>query len=180
MPKALKGDDKKAQKPKQPGLFSIMGPTYLPKKLRVHPRASPGLVEADDVQANAAIFLVLPEKDTLAIQSDVWVDKMNTGGWTGPVRFGDGREGDWDGRNGRTSPRGGGSNGGLEVWHAPLCRHGWTQFPTPALRAHERHERDLVFARTLDFVKEAWGKSLPVEQLGNEDQELRQIGRAHV
>lgn len=168
MPKALKGDDKRKQKPKQPGLFSIMGPTYLPKKLRPHPRASPGLVDTDNVQRNAALFLVLPEKDTLAVQSDVWVDKMNSGGWTGPVRFGDGRADDWDGDNGaRPTPPTGGKprNGGLEVWHAPECRHGWTQFPTPALGAHERKERDLVFARALDFVRDAWNKELPVERL---------------
>jgi hypothetical protein len=170
LPNALKGDDKREQKPKTPGLFSIMGPTYLPKKLRPHPRASPGLVDADDVHKNAALFLVLPEKDSLAVQSDVWVDKMNTSGWHGPVRFGDGRENEWDGhKGGRPTPgfptgdqR---RNGGLEVWHAPGCRHGWTQFPTPALGAHERKERDLVCARALDFVKEAWKKELPVEKL---------------
>lgn len=172
MPNALKGDDKKQQKPKMPGLFSIMGPTYLPKKLRAHPRASPGLVDADDIQKNAAIFLVLPEKDSLAVQSDVWVDKMNSGGWNGPVRFGDGREGDWDGHGSGSSLTERHQNGGLEVWHAPKCRHGWTQFPTPALGNHEKRERDLVFARTLDFVKESWRRCLPVERLGNRSQEL--------
>jgi hypothetical protein len=178
LPKALKGDDKKTQKPKSPGLFSIMGPTYLPKRLRAHPRASPGLVDASDVQKNAALFLVLPENDSLAVQSDVWVDKMNNCGWHGPVRFGDGRAGDWDGhtRNKPNVPAGDGEpNGGLEVWHAPGCRHGWTQFPTPMLKGPERKERDLVFARVLNFVKEAWQKELPVENLGNRSQELRPL-----
>jgi acetyl esterase/lipase len=175
LPKALKGDDKKTQKPKAPGLFSIMGPTYLPKKLRAHPRASPGLVDPDDVQKNASIFLVLSEKDSLAVQSDIWVDKMNTKGWNGPVRFGDGREGDWDGKTGSGQLGKCEDNGGLEVWHAPDCRHGWTQFPTPALGPHERKERDLVFARALDFVKEAWNKTLPVEEKGNKVQELRPL-----
>lgn len=170
LPKALKGDDKKPQKPKQPGLFSIMGPTYLPKKLRAHPRASPGLVDADEVQKNASILLVLPENDTLAVQSDVWVDKMNSSGWTGPVRFGDGRaednltEGAWDGREDGPRLTEARKNGGMEVWHAPRCRHGWTQFPSPALGNHEKSERDLVFTRTLDFVKEKWRNQLPVEQ----------------
>ncbi|KAF2648470.1 alpha/beta-hydrolase [Lophiostoma macrostomum CBS 122681] len=164
MPNALKGDDKTKQKPKVPGLFSIMGPTYLPKKLRPHPRASPGLVDPDNIQKNAAILLVLPEKDTLAVQSDVWVDTMNTAGWSGPVRFGDGRVGDWNGKNGAPQLADGNQgNGGLEVWHAPGCRHGWTQFPSPALGKGEKSERDLVFARTLDFVKEAWGRNLPVQ-----------------
>jgi predicted esterase len=175
MPNALKGDDKKKQKPRMPGLFSIMGPTYLPRKLRAHPRASPGLVNADNVQKNAAIFLVLPEKDSLAVQSDVWVDKMNTSGWSGPVRFGDGREGDWNGHEGGPVLTESHDNGGLEVWHAPKCRHGWTQFPAPALGAHEKKERDLAFARTLDFVKESWKRSLPVEQLGSQSQVLRRL-----
>ncbi|KAH7127038.1 Alpha/Beta hydrolase protein [Dendryphion nanum] len=176
MPSALKGDDKKTQKAKMPGLFSIMGPTYLPKKLRAHPRASPGLVNPDNVQKNAAIFLVLPEKDTLAVQSDVWVDKMNSHGWNGNVRFGDGREGDWDGRYGEDPPLpGNNANGGLEVWHAPKCRHGWTQFPEPILGKHEKKERKQVFERTLDFVKEAWEREVPVKQLGNTVQELRPL-----
>jgi ATP-dependent RNA helicase DDX3X len=115
-------------------------------------------------------LLVLPEKDTLAVQSDVWVDKMNTGGWNGFVRFGDDREGDWNGHEGGSAgssvPQSN-NNGGLEVWHAPGCRHGWTQFPDTFVPRHERKERELVFARTLDFVKENWKKELPVERLGN-------------
>ncbi|KAF1913731.1 Alpha/Beta hydrolase protein [Ampelomyces quisqualis] len=165
LPNALRGDDKKPEKPRRPGLFSIMGPTYLPRKLRAHPRASPGLVNPENVQKNAAMLLVLPEKDTLAVQSDVWVDKMNTGGWNGFVRFGDEREGDWDGRDGGSAgspiPQSS-DNGGLEVWHAPGCRHGWTQFPDTFVSKHERRERELVFARTVDFVKENWKKKLHV------------------
>ncbi|KAF2271037.1 alpha/beta-hydrolase [Lojkania enalia] len=174
LPNALKGDDKRAQKPPRPGLFSIMGPTYLPKRLRAHPRASPGLAGPDNVQKNAAIFLVLPEKDSLAVQSDVWVDMMNSSGWNGPVRFGDGRQG--DGHDGGPTLTDGHENGGLEIWHAPGCRHGWTQFPESVLGKHEKRERDLVFARALEFVKEAWSKSLPViEGLGNRNQELRPL-----
>ena len=132
------------------------------------------MTSPDNVQKNAAILLVLPEKDTLAVQSDVWVDKMNQGGWNGFVRFGDGREGDWDGHTGGSA---GSSvpqskdNGGLEVWHAPKCRHGWTQFPDTFVPKHERKERELVFARTLDFVKENWNKKLDVarEKQGNMD-----------
>ncbi|KAF2110170.1 Alpha/Beta hydrolase protein [Lophiotrema nucula] len=174
MPSALKGDDKRTQKPRRPGLFSLMGPTYLPKKLRAHPRASPGLGDPDDVQKNAAIFLVLPENDTLAVQSDIWVEKMSTAGWNGPVRFGDGRAGDWDGHEGGPDTEGH-TNGGMEVWHAPDCRHGWTQFPDSFLGKHEKEERDLVFARTLDFVKENWRKTLPVPRLGNNIRELRPL-----
>ncbi|KAF2254651.1 alpha/beta-hydrolase [Trematosphaeria pertusa] len=175
LPNALKPHDKKPQQQKTPGLFSIMGPTYLPKKLRGHPRASPGLVDPDNFQKNAAIFLVLPERDSLAVQSDVWVDQMNSAGWNGPVRFGDGRPGDYDGRDGGPELTEGHQNGGLEVWHAPGCRHGWTQFPETILGTHEKKERQLVFARTLDFVKENWRKRLPPEPLGNRSQELRPL-----
>jgi hypothetical protein len=174
MPSALNPDDKEPQRPRMPGLFSIMGPTYLPKKLRAHPRASPGLVDPSNVQKNAAILLVLPEKDTLAVQSDVWVDKMNTSGWKGPVRFGDGRANDWDGREGNV-PVPSGTNGGMEVWHAPKCRHGWTQFPVAILGKHEKEERRKVFERTLAFVKANWKKTLPTEAVGNMSQELRPL-----
>lgn len=159
-----------------------MGPSYLPKKLRGHPRASPGLVDPSNVQKNAAILLVLPEKDTLAVQSDVWVDTMNEHDWNGPVHFGDGREGDWDGHHGGSA---GSSNvpsrenGGLEVWHAPNCRHGWTQFPDTFVPKHERRERELVFARTLDFVKDNWQKEVAVpkqqQRHGERIQELRPL-----
>jgi len=180
MPNALNSDDHHVEKPRTPGLFSIMGPTYLPKKLRSHPRASPGLNDPIHIQKNAAIFLVLPEKDTLAVQSDVWVDKMNNNDWNGPVRFGDGREGDWDGHSGGqagSSKPPSTQNGGLEVWHAPGCRHGWTQFPDTFVPQHERRERELVFARTLDFVKDNWKKELdvPRRQMGNQIQELRPL-----
>ncbi|KAF2273729.1 alpha/beta-hydrolase [Westerdykella ornata] len=187
LPNSLHPDSRKQEKPKTPGLFSIMSPTYLPKRLRAHPRASPGLVRPEDVQRNATILLVLPEKDSLAVQSDVWVDKMRRAGWDGPVRFGDGREGDWDGRGygygygpgdrptdpSQSTDEQKPENGGLEVWHGPKCRHGWTQFPTIALGKHERMERDLVFTRALEFVREKWRKVVAVEELGNTSQELR-------
>ena len=177
LPNALNADDKEPEKPRMPGLFSIMGPTYLPKKLRAHPRASPGLIDPENIQKNAAILLVLPEKDTLAVQSDIWVDKMNSSDWHGHVRFGDGRENDWNGVEGGQPYPKVDSNGGLEVWHAPGCRHGWTQFPDIAVGKHERKERQLVFQRTLQFVKDAWRRELriPERQLGENKQELRPV-----
>jgi ATP-dependent RNA helicase DDX3X len=65
----------------------------------------------------------------------------------------------------------------LEVWHAPGCRHGWTQFPDSFVPKHERRERELVFARTLDFVRENWKKELQIPERGrgNMDQELRPL-----
>ncbi|KAF2477318.1 alpha/beta-hydrolase [Lindgomyces ingoldianus] len=172
MPSALKGNDKTPSKPKAPGLFSILGPTYLPKRLRPHPRASPGLADPSDIQKNAAIFLVLPEKDSLAVQSDVWVDKMNLSGWNGPIRFGDGRAGDWNGHEGGLPLTARHENGGLEVWHAPRCRHGWTQFPEIVLGDHEKRERDLGFTRALEFVKESWRKTLPVSEFEDRSQSI--------
>ena len=179
LPNALNPHDKGKVKPPRPGLFSIMGPTYLPKRLRPHPRASPGLVDPGNIQKNAAIFLVLPEKDSLAVQSDVWVDKMNSSGWNGPVRFGDGRTGDWDGKGGGPELTEGHENGGMEVWHAPGCRHGWTQFPSPALGKHEKSERDFVFARTLEFVKEKWKGELHVEPVPRVGSLNRKDGGLH-
>ena len=111
----------------------------------------------------------------MAVQSDFWVDKMNSSGWSGPVRFGDGREGDWDGHKGRLDGMESRENGGMEVWHAPGCTHGWTQFPSPFLGRHGKAERDLVFARTLEFVKEAWGNTLPVQRLGSRSDMSRPI-----
>jgi ATP-dependent RNA helicase DDX3X len=183
MPNALKPDDHHTEKPRRPGLFSIMGPTYLPKKLRAHPRASPGLNDPEHIQKNAAIFLVLPENDSLAVQSDVWVDKMRNHDWNGPVRFGDGREGDWDGHSGGQagwSSASGAKNGGLEVWHAPSCRHGWTQFPNSFVPQHERRERDVVFTRTVEFVREKWMNELLSEgerqaEGANEEQNMRPL-----
>ena len=63
------------------------------------------------------------------------------------------------------------------MWHAPGCRHGWTQFPDTFVPQHERSERELVFTRTLDFVRDNWRKELQVEkrQLGNQIQELRRL-----
>lgn len=179
LPSALNPDDKTAQKQRMPGLFSIMGPTYLPKKLRAHPRASPGLVDPKNVQKNAAILLVLPEKDTLAVQSDIWVDKMNSEGWNGPVRFGDGRANDWDGQRGGGAPFAPSkTNGGMEVWHSPESRHGWTQFPVAWLGKHEKEERRLVFKRTLEFVREKWARKLPAEAQSNTNRELRPLDDA--
>lgn len=150
-----------SQEPRVPGLFSVLGPTYLPRRFRAHPRASPGLANPlHALHRNVSIFLVLPECDSLAVQSQVWVGKMREAGWGGPVRKAD-RDGDGD-EKGETDGEGEGEgegrrNDGLEVWHAPGCRHGWTQFPESWLGKHEKVERRKVFARTVDFVREGWG-----------------------
>ena len=52
--------------------------TYLPRHHAGHPRASPGLATLLDggLHQKAKILLVLPEFDTLAAQSDVWIGKV--------------------------------------------------------------------------------------------------------
>lgn len=52
-------------------------PTYLPRDQAGHPRASPGLTDTRNggLHENAKMFPVLPEFDTLAAQSDVWIEK---------------------------------------------------------------------------------------------------------
>lgn len=52
--------------------------TYLPRDQAGHPRASPGLASLrdDGLHTKAKMLLVLPELDTLAAQSDVWIRKV--------------------------------------------------------------------------------------------------------
>lgn len=62
-------------------------PTYLPRDQAGHPRASPGLANLrdDGLHAKAKILLVLPELDTLAAQSDVWIKKVEEEGRSGDL-----------------------------------------------------------------------------------------------
>ncbi len=57
-------------------------PTYLPRDQASHPRASPGLADLRDgaLHTKAKLLLVLPEMDTLAAQSDIWIDKVEKEG----------------------------------------------------------------------------------------------------
>ena len=53
-------------------------PTYLPREQAGHPRASPGLADIRDggLHEKAKVLLVLPELDSLAAQSDIWIEKV--------------------------------------------------------------------------------------------------------
>ena len=53
-------------------------PTYLPRYQAGHPRASPGLADTRNggLHENVKMFLVLPQFDTLAAQSDIWIEKL--------------------------------------------------------------------------------------------------------
>ena len=59
-------------------LESELSPTYLPRNMAGHPRASPGLAKIKDggLHAKPRMLLVLPELDTLASQSDTWIEKV--------------------------------------------------------------------------------------------------------
>lgn len=116
--------------PRPGGLFSTLDsylmPTYLPVELRSHPRASPGLADltADKLHTGAQIWLVLPELDSLAEQSEAWVQKVM----------------DED------------KAAQLEVVRMPSMRHGWTQFPDYFLNEHERHAKREIFDHALNFL----------------------------
>jgi len=62
-------------------------PTYLPRNQAGHPRASPGLADIRDggLHENAKMLLILPEFDTLAAQSDVWIEKVANEGRSGDL-----------------------------------------------------------------------------------------------
>lgn len=109
-------------------LNPVLMPTYLPPAARAHPRASPGLAPVDALHERARVLLVLPEMDTLAHQSAVWVGKMRDAGW--------GEEGSR-----------------LVVEHVPGMMHGWTQFPTIALKEEAEREKWRVFGVALGFVR---------------------------
>ena len=81
-----------SERPRPPGMEENKGflkslrleaelmPTYLPRHQSGHPRASPGLADLNDLHQKAKILLVLPELDTLAAQSDVWIEKVKEEG----------------------------------------------------------------------------------------------------
>lgn len=116
-----------APQPSYVSLASILGPTYLLPHQRSHPRASPGLAEVKEgLHQQARIWLVLPELDTLAAQSEEWIKKAQEEG-RGDV---------------------------LRVERVKGMRHGWTQFPEAMLSGEERREKKRVFRDTLGFMED--------------------------
>jgi acetyl esterase/lipase len=114
-------------------LESTVMPTYLPRDQAGHPRASPGLaqiaqIDEGGLHERAKIFLVLPELDTLASQSDVWVEKVKE----------EGRSGD------------------LTVEKVKGVVHGWTQFPDSWLSEDHRSLKRDMFNKARDFVADSW------------------------
>ncbi|KAF2665212.1 alpha/beta-hydrolase [Microthyrium microscopicum] len=107
----------------------LLAPTYLPRDMAGHPRASPGLAAVAAVHSAARMLLVLPENDSLADQSEAWVKKVQEDGT-------------------RTKH--------LRVERYPAMKHGWTQFPDSFLKDEEKQAKIEVFGKTIEFVRGIW------------------------
>ena len=105
-------------------------PTYLPRDEAEYPRASPGLAQISDggLHEQARIMLVLPELDSLAEQSEAWIEKVEI-----------------EGRSRH-----------LTVKRYRGMMHGWTQFPDIFLDAIAKERKYEVFDAAVDFVRNRW------------------------
>lgn len=104
-------------------------PTYLPRDQAHQHRASPGLADVrNGLHPRAKILLVLPEIDSLAEQSEVWVKKVAA----------EGRDDD------------------LVVENFENMKHGWTQMPPSWLSEEERNTRLEAFEKTVAFTSSVW------------------------
>ncbi|KAL1615692.1 hypothetical protein SLS54_008822 [Diplodia seriata] len=110
--------------------FDVLHPTYVPRDQAAHPRASPGLADLRDggLHPMARMYLVLPELDSLAEQSEAWVKKVAE-----------------DGRAGH-----------LRVERFEGMRHGWTQMPVGWLDEEQKRAREVTFETAVEFVRDAW------------------------
>lgn len=129
----------------------LLMPTYLPRHLSAHPRASPGLAELKygDQQGlglhdKVRMQLVLPELDSLSEQSEIWVKKAA--------------------EQGRADH--------LIVERYKGMKHGWTQMPESWLNADERRTRLEAFENSVTLVRGIWEKTGE----GFEDKEISAVG----
>jgi hypothetical protein len=76
----------------------------------------------------ARCLLVLPQLDTLAEQSETWVEVMQAGG----------RADD------------------LQVVRFPGMTHGWTQMPDGWLNEEEKQSKTEIFDKTVTFTRGIW------------------------
>lgn len=157
-----------SERPRPPGLpiptkgwqdiGDTLMPTYLDRTRASHPRASPGLAPIHEgLHPSARMLLVLPGLDTLAEQSEVWIEKVE--------------------REGRASH--------LRVERFPSMKHGWTQYPESWLSAEERRTREVAFDQAIDFVRGTWEEvkrrrrdvpmDIPSLVLPDEDQLLEEV-----
>lgn len=112
-------------------------PTYLPRHRAGHPRASPGLAELSNggLHRRARIMLVLPELDSLAEQSEIWIQNVDEEGFGNILR--------------------------VERFKGML--HGWTQFPDSFLDDKSRELKYKVFQKAVDYVRNIWDGKDPGE-----------------
>lgn len=107
----------------------MLMPTYLPRELAGHPRASPGLASIKDgLHPQARMQLVLCGLDNLSEQSEVWVKKVEVEG-----RFQD-----------------------MIVHRYPERNHGWSHIPEMALKEDERRERNDALDKSVKFCRDVW------------------------
>jgi acetyl esterase/lipase len=106
----------------------LLTQTYLPRELAGHFRASPGLASSEALHDKARVLLVLPGMDSLAAQSEAWVEKLHS-----------------DGRGEH-----------LQVERFPEMKHGWTQMPDGWLSDNERELKAEIFNKTVTYVRSMW------------------------
>lgn len=106
----------------------VLAPTYLPREKAGLPRASPGLANIDGLHSQAKILLVLCGLDSLAEQSEAWVDKI-----ADHHRCKD-----------------------LRIARYQDRRHGWTQMPDGWLDEDEKRQKDDIYEKTVLFTRALW------------------------
>jgi acetyl esterase/lipase len=106
----------------------VLAPSYLPRDQAGHHRASPGLAPVENIHNNARMLLILPALDSLAAQSEVWVEKVE----------------------------GSDRKDRLEVLRYPKRAHGWTQFPDQMLDEEARQEKNDTYDKSVEFVLQTW------------------------
>ncbi|KAL9053580.1 MAG: hypothetical protein Q9162_004677 [Coniocarpon cinnabarinum] len=119
-----------------------LAPSYCPRELTDHLRASPGLASpAKDLHPDAKVFLVLCGKDTLFEQSEAWVSKMQAEGRGQDLR--------------------------VERYED---NHGWTQIPETFLNKGEKKSRAEVLKKAEAFLSASWRGEDPVRAAQFEDE----------
>lgn len=114
----------KVMKQSRLGLSRYLSETYLSAEQRLHPRASPGRASLSSIHPGTQIFLVLCGYDTLAKQSEEWVNRVRDRGEALMV----------------------------QVENYDDMRHGWTQIPDFALSEVEKEEKVQVFKKAVQFL----------------------------
>lgn len=129
------------------GLSKFIGRTmknaYLPADKLGHLRASPGLAPISAIHSSTRALLVLPEKDTLAEQSETWVKKLDQ---EGLVEVIDNQTGETIGdlllQNKRV----------IRVHRIKGMSHGFTTFPDSFLDVETRRVKQLVMEQARRWV----------------------------